>query len=68
MELYWKTTGTKVELKIENGNVLWGIDALDEARNLIPQADLPEQRANNMGKNKFYGLPFLLIILGAIPF
>ena len=50
----------------KNGNVLWGIDALDEARNLIPQADLPEQRANNMGKNKFYGLPFLLIILGAL--
>ena len=50
----------------KNGNVLFGINAIDEARGVIPQADLPEQRANNMGKNKFYGLPFLLIILGAL--
>jgi len=45
------------------GNWITGINFIDELR-LGSQAKLPSILANNKGRNVFYGLPFLLGLLG----
>jgi hypothetical protein len=47
-----------------SGNWITGIDFLDEAR-LGNLKELPEAEKNNMAKNKYYMIPFLLGLFGA---
>lgn len=48
-----------------DGNWLSGIDFIDEMY-LGPQEDLPDEMANNRGRNRYYFLPFILGILGIL--
>ncbi len=53
------------QLDIHNGNWLSGINYLDEMR-LGPQTDLPDDIANNKGRNTYYFLPLIFGIIGLI--
>ncbi|MCE9539383.1 MAG: DUF2723 domain-containing protein, partial [Bacteroidetes bacterium] len=46
-----------------DGNWISGISGLDESR-LGPQVGLPDGADNNKAKNAFYGLPFILGLIG----
>jgi Protein of unknown function (DUF2723) len=46
-----------------SGNWITGIDAIDEAR-LGNLKELPDAERNNMAKNKYYMIPFLMGLLG----
>ncbi len=46
-----------------SGNWITGFDAIDEAR-LGNLKELPDAEKNNMAKNKYYMIPFLLGLLG----
>lgn len=48
-----------------DGNWICGIAPIDNMR-LGSQKNLPEYMANNMGRNKYYLLPFILGILGMV--
>ncbi|AOW21481.1 glycosyltransferase family 117 protein [Urechidicola croceus] len=52
-------------LNIHDGNWLSGIKFIDEMR-LGPQSNLPDDIANNKGRNKYYFLPFILGVIGLI--
>ncbi|MBO5806511.1 MAG: DUF2723 domain-containing protein [Tidjanibacter sp.] len=51
--------------EITDGNWLSGIKPIDEAM-LGPQENLPEDMANNKGRNRYYFLPFILGIIGLV--
>lgn len=53
------------KLDIHDGNWLSGIKFLDEMR-LGSQSNLPDDIANNKGRNTYYFLPFILGIIGFI--
>ncbi len=65
--LFWDFVGRQNDIQghgmISKGNWITGIDFLDEMR-LGPQKDIPVALSQNKGKNAFYGLPFLLGVLG----
>ena len=51
------------KLDIHDGNWLSGIGFIDEMR-LGPQSNLPQDIADNKGRNTYYFLPFILGIIG----
>ncbi len=54
-------------LDIHDGNWLSGIDIFDEhILNLGPQSNLPDDIANNKGRNTYFFLPFILGFIGLI--
>jgi hypothetical protein len=53
------------KLDIHDGNWLSGIDFIDEIR-LGPQSNLPEDIADNKGRNTYYFFPFILGIIGLV--
>ncbi len=53
------------KLDIHDGNWLSGIDFIDEMR-LGPQSNLPEDIADNKGRNTYYFFPFILGIIGLV--
>lgn len=57
---YFNDDGTRDYL---NGNWITGIKFIDEMR-LGPQDNLPEDLANNKGRNKYYMLPLILGLIG----
>ena len=63
----WNFVGRQNDIKsdgeLEHGNWLSGIKWLDNAR-LGDQSKLPDELQHNKGHNVFYGLPFLLGIIG----
>jgi len=65
----WNFTGRQDDIqgRFDNNNGHWlsGIKFIDEAR-LGPLDNLPEDLKNNKGRNKFYFIPFLLGLLGAV--
>ncbi|HEX8576166.1 MAG TPA: DUF2723 domain-containing protein, partial [Flavobacterium sp.] len=67
--LMWNFSGRQndVQGKYDNldGNWISGVKFLDEAR-LGPQDNLPTDVKNNKGRNLYYGIPFILGLLGLI--
>jgi len=67
--LLWNFVGRQNDIQgkldIHNGNWLSGIKFIDEMR-LGPQSNLPDDVANNKGRNTYYFLPFILGIIGLI--
>ncbi len=65
----WNFVGRQSDVQsmgeITDGNWLSGIDAVDEMH-LGPQTGLPDEMAQNKGRNKYYFLPFLLGLLGML--
>ena len=65
--LLWNFVGRQndVQGKYDNldGNWLSGITPLDEIH-LGPQSNLPDDIANNKGRNKYYFLPFIIGLIG----
>ena len=65
----WNFVGRQNDIQghggVINGNWITGIDFIDEAR-LGPTSGLPDGRDDNKAKNVFYGLPFLLGLLGLL--
>jgi len=53
------------KLDIHDGNWLSGIGFIDEMR-LGPQSNLPQDIADNKGRNTYYFLPFILGIIGLV--
>ena len=51
--------------EITDGNWLSGVKFIDEAM-LGPQDNLPDDMANNRGRNRYYFLPFLLGLFGLL--
>ncbi|MFI3331459.1 MAG: DUF2723 domain-containing protein [Rikenellaceae bacterium] len=51
--------------EITDGNWLSGINFIDEIH-LGPQENLPSEKANNRGRNRYYFLPFILGLIGMI--
>lgn len=66
----WNFSGRQNDIQgngeILNGNWITGIGWLDELLDRGPQDNLPPSIAENKGHNVFYGLPFLLGIIGII--
>jgi tetratricopeptide (TPR) repeat protein len=64
---FWNFVGRQNDVQghgnITDGNWITGIDFIDEAR-LGPQHGLPDDADHNKAKNVFYGLPFLLGLIG----
>ena len=65
----WNFVGRQSDVQstgqITDGNWLSGIDFIDEMY-LGPQNDLPEEMANNKGRNTYFFLPFLLGVIGLV--
>lgn len=64
----WNYTGRQNDIQGHgnngiHGNWISGIDFIDEAR-LGPQTDLPSNLDANKARNVFYGLPFILGLIG----
>lgn len=49
-----------------NGNWITGVSFVDQMLLGYPQKNLPKEIAENKGRNKYYMLPFLLGLLGAV--
>jgi hypothetical protein len=67
--LMWNFTGRQNDVQGKyddlDGNWISGIKFFDEAR-LGPQDTLPTDVKNNKGRNLYYGIPFILGLLGLI--
>ncbi|MFR9651286.1 MAG: DUF2723 domain-containing protein [Rikenellaceae bacterium] len=66
----WNFAGRQSDVQagsivIDDGNWLSGINAIDEMH-LGPQHDLPREKAENRGRNRYYFLPFLLGLVGLL--
>ncbi len=66
----WNFVGRQSDIQpsrvtIADGNWLSGIDFIDKAY-LGPQDNLPREKAENKGRNRYYFLPFLLGLLGLL--
>lgn len=62
----WNFAGRQTDVQsdgLTNGNWLSGIKPIDELY-LGPQDDLPEELANNRGRNNYYFLPLILGLIG----
>lgn len=62
----WNFVGRQTDIQsdgIANGNWLSGITPIDELY-LGPQDNLPEELANNKGRNHYYFLPLILGLIG----
>lgn len=63
----WNFVGRQTDLQgygeLSQGNWLSGIKPLDEAR-LGPQTGLPDDLAQNKGRNKYYFIPLILGLIG----
>ncbi|MBA3647574.1 MAG: DUF2723 domain-containing protein [Chitinophagales bacterium] len=67
--LMWNFAGRQNDLQgngeINHGNWISGLPFFDNAR-LGDQTNLPESMKDNKGRNKFFMLPFILGLIGAI--
>jgi hypothetical protein len=66
---FWNFVGRQNDIQghgnVTDGNWITGIDAIDEGLlGLGPQAGLPDDADYNKAKNIFYGLPFILGLIG----
>jgi hypothetical protein len=69
--LMWNFSGRQNDIQghgeINKGNWMSGIPFIDEnIRGLGPQDNIPENMANNKGRNIYFMLPFLLGIIGLL--
>lgn len=66
----WNFSGRQNDIQgngeLSNGNWITGIPFVDEAMGLGPQDNLPPFIKENKGHNYYYGLPFLLGVLGIL--
>lgn len=67
--LLWNFVGRQNDIQADggdiNGNWITGINFIDSLM-YGDQTNLPDEMKNNKGRNTYYGLPFILGILGAI--
>lgn len=65
--LFWNFIGKQNDnqgtLTPLDGNFITGIDAIDHIL-VGPQTNLPSDLANNKGRNVYYGIPFILGLIG----
>ena len=63
----WNFVGRQSDIQstgnIDNGGWLSGVNLIDEAM-LGPQTNLPDEIANNKGRNTYYFLPLILALIG----
>lgn len=64
----WNFSGRQNDIQgnggISNGNWITGIGFIDELIGRGPQDNLPPDVANNKGHNVYYGIPFILGLIG----
>lgn len=64
----WNFSGRQNDIQgnggISNGNWITGIGFIDELIGRGPQDNLPPDIANNKGHNVYYGIPFILGLIG----